>query len=256
VENNPEYRKPLRPYPLGWKAKLGLLTPSHDTGYGSYEFRVISPDGVVTLETRVMGRKLSIDQLQRMAEDAVIGAELLASAHADVIDYIPTAACFVLGVEGEKALVKEMEIKTNTPCTSGGQAVSEALRFMGAKKILVYVPTNKEITDITVRYFGDQGFEVVGYKGLGLEAMEHINRMSPQEIYADVVKLHRQNPGAEGVFITGGCFRTIEMIDNLEKAIGIPVVVTTPANMWKCLQMCQVPDLIPGFGKLLETPRL
>ena len=51
--------KVLKPYPLGWKAKIGILLPSHDTGYGSYEYRVLCPDGVVTLETRVMGGRLT-----------------------------------------------------------------------------------------------------------------------------------------------------------------------------------------------------
>jgi len=247
--------KSLKPYPLGWKAKIGLLTPSHDTGYGSYEFQVLCPDGVVTLETRVMGRKLTMDQLQRMAEDAIQGAELLASANPDVISYIPTAACFILGVEGEKALVREMQAKTGIKCTSGGMAVSDALRFVNAKKILMYVPTNKEITDQSIRYFEDQGFEVRACKYLGLEAMEHINRMSPWEICSEVMKLHKQNPEAEGIFITGGCFRTLEMIETLEKYTGVPVVVTTPANMWRCLQLAEVKDPIYGFGKLLEMAR-
>jgi len=45
--------KNLKPYPLGWKAKIGILIPAVDTGYCSYEFRVLCPEGVVTLETRV-----------------------------------------------------------------------------------------------------------------------------------------------------------------------------------------------------------
>jgi len=58
----------LKPYPLGWKAKIGILLPAQDTGYGSYEFRLLCPDGVVTLETRVAGGKLTMDTLRRMRE--------------------------------------------------------------------------------------------------------------------------------------------------------------------------------------------
>jgi len=253
---NTEKRLQLKPYPIGWQAKLGFLVPSHDTGYGSYEFQVMSPEGVVPLETRVMVRKVAKDELKKAADDAIAGAEMLATAHADVIDYIATATCFVLGVKGEGELVKAMEAKTGIQCTSGGQSVCEALRFMGAKKILTYTPYNKEVEEISRTYFEESGFEIVGSQNLQFEDPGSINRVSPYEILADVVKLHKQNPGAEGVFIVGGCFRTLEIVAMLEKYIGIPVVGTQQANMWNCLRMCEVPDVLEGFGKLLGTPRI
>ena len=49
------FSKVLKPYPIGWKAKIGILLPAHDTGYGSYEFQVLCPEGVAILETRVTG---------------------------------------------------------------------------------------------------------------------------------------------------------------------------------------------------------
>ena len=253
---NTEKRLQLKPYPSGWKAKLGFLVPSHDSGYGSYEFQVMSPEGVVPLETRVMVRKVAKDELKKASEDAIAGAEMLATAHADVIDYIATATCFVLGVKGEEALVKEMEAKTGIQSTAGGQSVCEALRFMGAKNILTYTPYNKEVEEISRRYFEDSGFEIVGSRNLQFEDPSSINRVSPYEILADVVKLHKENPGADGVFIVGGCFRTLEIVDTLEKYIGIPVVGTQQANMWNCLRLCEVPDVLHGFGKLFESPRI
>jgi len=252
---NVENKLQLKPYPIGWKAKLGFLIPSHDSGYGSYEFQVMSPDGVVPLETRVMVRKVAKDELERAADDALVGAEMLATAHVDILDYIATATCFVLGVKGEADLVKKMQAKTGIQSTAGGQSVVAALEFVGAKKILTYTPYNREVEDISRHYFEDSGFEIVGARNLQFEDPSNINRVSPYEILADIVKLHKQNPGADGVFVVGGCFRTLEIVDELEKAIDIPVVGTQQANMWHCLQMCEVPDLLPGFGRLLDTPR-
>jgi arylmalonate decarboxylase len=249
-------KKSFKPYPLGWKAKIGILLPSHDTGYGPYEYRKLCPDGVVTLETRVMGGILTVAQLTRMREDALHGAELLATANPDVISYIPTAACFVIGVEEERALLEQIESTTGIKAVSGGTSVAAALRFMGAKKMSMYVPTNEEITQKTVQYFEDQGFEVCAYDSLYEEKLPDINRMSPQEIYGNVLKLYRRCPEVEGIFITGGCFRTLEVLEILEKDTGIPMVTTTPANMFRCLQVVGVNDPIIGFGQLLEKDRL
>lgn len=246
----------LKPYPIGWKAKLGFLIPSHDSGYGSYEFLVMAPDGVVPLETRVMVKKVSTNELKEAAEDAVAGAEMLATAGVDVIDYIATATCFVQGVKGEDTLVKQITAKTGIQATSGGKSVCEALRFLGAKKILTYTPFNSEVEAITRKYFEESGFDIVGSKNLHFTDPASINRVSPYEILADVINLRKQHPDAEGVFIVGGCFRTLEIVDQLEKTIGIPVVGTQQANMWNCLRMCEVADALEGFGQLLEKPRV
>jgi maleate isomerase len=245
----------LKPYPLGWKAKIGILIPAHDTGYGSYEFRVLCPDGVVTLETRVMAGRLTLDELNKMRADALHGAQLLAVAEPDVICYIATAACFVLGVEGEKNLVKEIREKTGIPAASGGSSVCEAFRFLGVKNVSLYVPTNEEITRMTVKYFEDQGFKVRDCESLGEECIANINRMSAWEHYANVRRLFRRSPEIDGIFVTGGCFRVLETIESMERDTGKAVVMTTAANMWRCLQIAGVRDPVHGFGQLLEKPR-
>jgi maleate cis-trans isomerase len=245
----------LKPWPLGWKAKIGILLPAHDTGYGSYEFQVLSPEGVVILETRVMGGNLTTDELKKMRADALHGAELLACAGPDVICYIGTAACFVLGVEGEKALMKEIEDRTGIKAAAGGDSVTEAFRFLGAKKISMYVPTNDEITKISIKYFEDQGLQVKDCMSLGEESIANINRFSPWEHYGNVMKLYRRTPGVDGIFMTGGCIRVLEILELLEKDTGVPVIMTTTANMWRCLQLAGVKDLVCGFGQLLEKTR-
>jgi maleate isomerase len=248
-------KRQLRPWPLGWKAKIGILIPAHDTGYGSYEFRVLCPDGVVTLETRVAGGNLTKDEMMKMRADAIHAAQLVATAQPDVICYIGTAACFVLGVEGEQALLKEMEEKTGIKAAAGGDSVVRAFRALGAKKISLYVPTNDELTKMSVKYFQDQGFDVRDYGFLGEESISNINRIPPWELYGLVMKLYRKAPDVEGIFVTGGCFRILESVETLEKDAGVPIVTTTAANMWRCMQVAGVKDPVRGFGRLLEMPR-
>ena len=245
----------LKPWPLGWKAKIGILLPAHDTGYGSYEFRVLCPEGVVTLETRVMGGNLTTEELKKMRADALHGAELLACAGPDVICYIGTAACFVLGVEGEKALMKEIHDRTGIKAAAGGDSVTEAFKFLGAKRISLYVPTNDEITKMSVKYFEDQGFQVKDCLSLGEESIANINRIPPWEHYGNVMKLYKRSPEVDGIFVTGGCIRILEMLETLEKDTGVPIVMTTTANMWRCLQLAGVKNLVCGFGQLLEKAR-
>jgi maleate isomerase len=245
----------LKPWPPGWKAKIGILLPAHDTGYGSYEFQTLCPEGVVVLETRVSGKSLTVEQLQKMRADAMHGAELLAQAGPDVICYIGTAACFVLGVEGEKALIQEIQDRTGIKGAAGGDSVTQAFKFLGAKRISLYVPTNEELTKMSIKYFEAQGLEVKDCLSLGQESIASINRFSPLEHYGNVMKLYKRSPDVDGIFVTGGCIRAMEVLGILEKDTGVPIISTTTANMWRCLQLASVKDPVCGYGQLLEKAR-
>jgi maleate cis-trans isomerase len=248
-------KKVLKPWPLGWKAKIGVLIPSVDTGYCSYEFRCLCPDGVVTLETRVAMGKLTLENLQTMRGDALYGARLLASAGPDVITYEATAAGFVLGVDGDAALIREIEAETGVRATTGAASVAASLEALGIRKVSVYAATPEEVTPYTVRYLTDKGFDVRQHESVSLGHASEGFRMSPWEVYGEVVKFYRRCPDVDAIFIAGGCFRTLEMIATLEKDIGLPVVTTVPANMWNCLKIAGVKEPVAGFGRLLEKPR-
>ena len=68
----------------------------------------------------------------------------------------------------------------------------------------------------------------------------------------DIVTLYKQNPSAEAVFCVGGCFRTLEIAEKVEKIIGIPFIGTQQSNMWNMMQMCGIEDKMQGLGMLFE----
>lgn len=247
----------LKPYPIGYRASFGMITPSHDDGYGPYEFEMMCPEGVVTLTGRAMVRSLTVDNLKEASQEAVYEAEKLATAHATVLNYIATATCFVLGNDGEDYLVRQIEDKTGIPATSGGKAVVDGLRFMGANKIINFTPYgNPDVAETCRRYFRNAGFEIVGEENMRFVNPADITKVEPLKILAHIVRLCEDHPDAEGVFCVGGCFRTLGIIDDIEKIVGIPVVGTQQANMWKCLQMAKIGDKMPQYGRLLGADRV
>ena len=150
----------------GLEGQIGVLIPAVDTGYCSYEFRVLCPEGVVTLETRVKMGALTLEMLRKMREDAVYAATLLAAAGPDVITYEATAAGFVLGVKGEATLVREIEEATGIRATTGAASVAASLEALGIKKVSVYAATPEEVTQYTVRHLTDKGFDVCGHESV------------------------------------------------------------------------------------------
>lgn len=248
-------RDPYPPYPIGWKAKIGILVPAVDTGVSTYEFRRLSPDGVVTLETRVPMGNITMENLLAMRDSCIDAAKLLACAEPDVITYEATAAGFILGIEGEAALCKEIEEVTGIPATTGAGSVALSLKEMNANKISIIDSTKAEITAYIVKYLEELGFTIAAHKSLAINHVTEGNRISPQELYSIVKKLHKTTPDVDTIFLASGCFRTLEIIPAIEKDFGVNVVATVPANMWNCLRIADYKDPIPGYGKLLDRVR-
>jgi maleate isomerase len=244
-------------WPLGWRAKLGIILPSQEEGQTSYEYRSMCPEGVITLETRVMGcSNITMDMLTRMRQDAVYGAELLSVAKPDVITYEPTAASFILGVKGVQDYINEVQEKTGIKTTTGASAVSEALTCLGIQKVLLCSRTTEEITLKEASYLEEVGFTISHHYSFGEEESNAaLKRITPWELYNKLVKVYKQCTGVEGILVTGGAYRTVEMLDTLEKDIGVPVVTTVAANMWRCLQLAGVKEPVNGFGHLLGRAR-
>ena len=244
-------------WPLGWRAKLGIILPSQEEGQTSYEYRSMCPEGVITLETRVMGcSNITMDMLTRMRQDAVYGAELLAVARPDVITYEPTAASFILGVKGVQDYINEVQEKTGVKTTTGASAVSAALKFLGIQKVLLCSRTTEEITLKEADYLKEVGFTISHHYSFGEEESNaSLKRITPWELYNKLVKVYKGCTNIEGILVTGGAYRTVEMLDTLEKDIGVPVVTTVAANMWRCLQLAGVKDPVYGFGQLLGRAR-
>ncbi len=246
---------PYPPYPIGWKAKIGVLVPAVDTGVSTYEFRRLSPDGVVTLETRVPMGNITLENLRAMRDSCIDASKLLACAEPDVITYEATAAGFVLGVDGEAALCEEIKDATGIPATTGAGSVALALKEMQADKISIIDSTKAEITAYIVNYLEELGFTVSGHKSLAINHVTEGNRISPQELYSIVKKFHKTTPGVDTIFLASGCFRTLEIIPEIEKDFGVNVVATVPANMWNCLKIAGYKDPVPGYGRLLDRER-
>ncbi|MEM2552944.1 MAG: hypothetical protein QXE02_05435, partial [Sulfolobales archaeon] len=58
--------------------------------------------------------------------------------------------------------------------------------------------------------------------------------------------------GAEGLFISCTNLRTFEVIEPLEKDLGIPVVTSNQASLWASLRGLGIRERIDGLGRLLR----
>ena len=239
---------------FGWKARLGLVTPSKGWTV-EHEWPRMLPRGVSYLVARIPLNATTPEELLKMGEHAIEGAKLLASASVDLICYGCTVETVLQGIEYDKRLTEDLQKATGIPAKTMAGAVVEALRELKVHKLAIVTPYIEEINKCEKTFMESIGFEVVYEKGLGISEPIEIGKISPAAVYRMGREGLSKAPQADLLFISCGNLRSIEILSTLEKDTGKWVISSNQALLWSALRMVGVNEPIYGFGSLLERLR-
>ena len=241
---------------LGHRLLLGVLVPSTNTVVEP-EYHGMAPDGVTVHTARMYigdpdtGSDAAFGRLMEQIHAS------LASALRDVMTCRPqrvcmgmTAVTFVGGLAGDRAVAEEMERLSGVPVTTGPEAVTAALKELGATRIGLISPYQPAAEAHVRRYFSDTGAEIVR-----MESLRSPNATSIAEVAADdVARLVAavDGPGVEAIVQVGTNLAMARLADSLEDRHGKPVVAINTATLWRALRESGIDDRIPGYGALLR----
>lgn len=240
---------------IGYRARLGFLVPPGNPTCEPEMIR-LAPHGVSVHFTRMVAHGVtgSLDgqeernrtQIAHLGENAA----LLAMVKPDVIVMAHTATSYTLGIDGEKELIARIEKATGTRFITAFGSVVAALAHLGAKRIAFGTPYSQESTLKCKANLEAYGFQVANFGRL--DGVTNIYDETPQRAY----RLARSvdTADAQAVFLSGVGMPTIEVLDDLERDLGKPVLSSASAMMWNALRIANVNAPIGGFGRLLATP--
>ncbi len=102
-------------------------------------------------------------------------------------------------------------------------------------------------------FLQSSGIEIAAVEGIGkqLRSFEK-NKITPSEIYANVVSAFKKNPHVDAVYIQSGTMATVGLLEALEDELGKPVVSTSSANIWGSFKPLNI-AVGPGYGSLLKS---
>lgn len=237
--------------PYGWKAKIGLIVPSTNT-VNEPEFWRLAPEGVTIHSGRaLLLGKATEESYFKMAEAVNGAAEELATAEVDVVAYGCTSGSIIVPLP---ELIKNMAERTNCPAIATAGAVVAALRALGAKRIAVGTPYVDFVNESEKKFLEDYGFEVTSMQGLDLghtqEERRGIGRVPPEVVYRLARAIDR--PEADAIFISCTNLATLDVIADIERELGKPVVTSNQSCFWACLRLLGLRNAISGYGRLLE----
>jgi len=233
----------------GWRARIGLIVPSSNTTMEA-EFWRMAPEGVSVHTARMNLTDVTERALVEMESYARAAAARLADASVDILMYGCTSGSLVKGKGYDRRIAEELEEHSGIRAATTSTAVLEALEELGISRVVVATPYIEGVNERERRFLEENGFEVLRIEGLGLVKNTEIGRQGPQTAYNLARRVYV--PGADGVFISCTNFRTIEVIDVLERDLGVPVITSNQASMWFVLRNLGIREEYEEYGTLMK----
>lgn len=229
--------------------RVGLLLPSSNSMQEPELYKAL-PEGYSLHVTRLQLSNIEATSTLRIGEQVEDGAKRLADADVDIIVLAATAPSSRKGLGYDKELIGKISAASGgKPATTAATALMEALRTLGAKKIVLGAAWSDDVNKTTANFIEENGYKVLSQKGMGIVANLEVGLLDAQTAY----DMGRQidNSDADAVMLACGNWSTFPIIDKLERDIKKPVLTTNQVSLWHVLKLLNHGPL-PGLGTLLR----
>ena len=177
-------------------------------------------------------------------------ADLLNDSKCDAIIFQCTGTSMSGGVDGDNEVLSEIARATGRPAISTASAVAAALNALDARRIVFISETKQAGHDKKSAYLREAGYELVADKAVGLAGSDDYCA-APPSLWFDTA-LALKIDAAEAYFISCANIQAIDVIEDLEGALGKPVVTSNQAALWRALRILGIADALPDLGQLLR----
>jgi maleate cis-trans isomerase len=231
---------------------VGLLYPGHsaEDDFPALEARV---DGAVRLPvviTSVGEDAHRVDALLDLGSDARLadGAAQLAGEKPDAVMWACTSGSFVFGPQGARDQASAVATAAGVPASSTSIAFVDALRHLGIRRVAVAASYPDDVAQHFVRFLTAGGVEVVAMGSHGIFTAAEVGTLEPDQVVAMVTAA--DHPNAEAVLVPDTAMHTLAIVDELEAAVGKPVLTANQVTVWKGLELLGPVPPLPGLGAL------
>jgi maleate isomerase len=178
---------------------------------------------------------------------------MLAAAPVHAIGFGFTSSAYVLGLDGERAMVERLRRRTrDIPVVAASTSVIGALQSLGVERVSAFDPPwfDAELSALGRQFYTAAGFAVVHSGPCGLPSDQA--RITPEGLHDWVVQ--HVPADAEAIAIGGNGFRAVGVISALESTLDRPVVTANQALFWAALRAAGGdPTTVTGYGRLFAV---
>ena len=230
--------------------RIGLIIPSSNR-LSEPQFHRYAPEavGIHVTRLRMTGKwRRPITELKNEIAEA---AAALGDAKPGVIVFHCTASSMEAGLDGEKFVIDTIAKAARCDAITTGQAIVEALRHLGIKRLVLLSPYVKKTNEEEISYLTAAGFHVLHDFAHGLSGSDDYIAVAPER-WRELAWENRREE-ADGYLLSCTNTRMIEAIASTEDKVGKPVVTSNQATLWACLRRLGITQKIAGLGRLFDN---
>jgi maleate isomerase len=227
--------------------RFGLIIPSSNTTMEA-EFWKMALGFASVHAARMRLQKITVDDLEEMEGQMLEAAVSLADAGVDVIGYGCTSGSLFKGRDHDREIERKITEKTGIPAVATARAVVEALNELQVTSVCVATPYVEEINDLEKSFLEQNGIEVLRIQGLNIVQNTEVGKKEPRVVFELAKEVYV--PETQGIFISCTNFRTLDVISELEKELGVPVISSNTATFWAMMKKMGMKRRLDGYGKL------
>ena len=174
-------------------------------------------------------------------------AETLAKAGAKAISVFGSSLTFYKGARFNEDLVARVTKATGLPATTQSNGLVDGLRTANARRVAV-ATAYTDVVNVRLQLFLEEhGFVVTTTKGLGYLRVPEEG--VPQEVLFQLgMDAYAGSGKADALVVSCGGLKTLDLIVPLERALGVPVVSSTPHGLMNAVRLVGVSPRAQGFG--------
>jgi len=229
--------------------RIGLLVPSSNTTVEPEFYRVL-PKEVTLHVARLRLSQIATDSIEGMVGDIEARARDLATADVDVIVLGAAAPSFLKGLGYDREMAQKIEAASGKRATTTSTALVEALKYLGLSRVVLGAAYDDKVNAIAKSFLEANGFNVLAAHGLGLVDNLVVGRLDASSAYELARKIDR--PDAEAIVLACTNWKTMDVIERLERELCKPVLSTTEVSIWAALRAIGRIPGVPGYGHLLR----
>ncbi|KHO26967.1 maleate cis-trans isomerase [Mycolicibacterium setense] len=237
-------------------ATVGILYPGHsaDDDFAALEARVPAvrlPVAITSVgeDAHRVDALLDLGRTDRLTE----GAARLGTARPDSMMWACTSGSFVFGRDGARRQAADVADAAGVPASSTSIAFVDALQHLDIHRVAVAASYPAEVAAHFVSFLAGAGVEVVSMGSHGIVTAAEVGRLERAQVIE--MACAADHPDADAVLVPDTAMHTLGFIDQLESAVGKPVLTANQVTVWKGLQLIGLLPPIPGLGRLFGAVR-
>ena len=148
-----------------------------------------------------------------------------------------TGPNYHLGLHGDRQLCDALSDQLGAPVHTASMAIHEALESLGIDRLHLLSPYPPQLTDETVHYWSDAGWDVTGVTGMLAGGQQFHAYETSSEAVTEALRGSRPEPGS-AVVITGTGLVSVSSIYRTRDQFDVPVLSSNLCGAWWTLLTC------------------